>query len=305
MDDISGLYHEQVTLVLGSALDGLWARARATVGEEQYVRYEEDVFERWSTDVPKKHPVTGAIEVKYDAQGKPSVVYEHRAGDIKVEDGKQVVLHPAGSIMYQNGEPIVSSPRKVLRQVEFCLFDGAYYFVTNQTDLEYRDTVPNQIVEWVNITLAPTRKKLLEKTKLWFHPKSTVGLVNALVDDSLVMTIQAAQHLVVEYYVSENVYKNEVLKDEIRKSTRKTITTVFKEMQVARDNLQTTLKTVMGNDVMGVAIKNFGGPRNYSVITMADESSRLCIGKKLMPLPNGTFGVEDSIDVVFMKHASA
>ena len=212
--------------------------------------------------------------------------------------------HEEGSIIYQDGEPIIASPRSVLRQVELCLFDGVYFFVTNETDLNYRETVPNQIVEWVNITLAPIRKKLLEKTKLWFHPKSTVGLVEALVDDSLAMSLQAAQHLVVEYYVNDSVYKNEVLKEEMRKATRKSITADFKEMQVTRDNLQTALKNVMGNDIQAVAIKNFGGPRNFSVITMADESSRLCIGKKLISLPNGTYGVVDSIDVVFMKHAS-
>ncbi|MNE84897.1 hypothetical protein D3C80_1818410 [compost metagenome] len=110
--------------------------------------------------------------------------------------------------------------------------------------------------------------------------------------------------MVVEYYVSENVYKNEVLKEEIRKSTRKAITLDFKEMQVTHDGLQTTLKGVMGEDIMGVTIKLLGGQRNFSVITMKDESSRLCIGKKLVSLPNGTFGVEDSIDVIFMKHTS-
>ncbi|MNZ24872.1 hypothetical protein D3C78_420270 [compost metagenome] len=304
-DAIIGLYHEQVTLVLGSSLDGLWARARSTVGEEQYLRYEEPVYERWASDVPAKNE-TGSVVVDFDGQGKPYVVYEHRAGDIKLDEETErpIVLFEEGSIIYQNGEPIIKSPRSVLRQVELCLFDGAYYFVTNQTDLNYRDTVPNQIVEWVNITLAPIRKKLLEKTKLWFHPKSTVGLVEAIVDDSLVMSLQAAQHLVVEYYVSENVYKNEVLKEEIRKSTRKAITLDFKEMQVTHDGLQTTLKGVMGEDIMGVTIKLLGGQRNFSVITMKDESSRLCIGKKLVSLPNGTFGVEDSIDVIFMKHTS-
>ncbi|QTH80393.1 hypothetical protein PA10_00195 [Pseudomonas phage pPa_SNUABM_DT01] len=304
-DEISGLYHEQVTLVLGASLEGLWARARSTVGEEQYLRYEETVYELWTTNVPET-TATGGVLVEYDGQGKPHVVYKHKAGDIKYDEETElpIVLHEEGSIIYQDGEPIIASPRSVLRQVELCLFDGVYFFVTNETDLNYRETVPNQIVEWVNITLAPIRKKLLEKTKLWFHPKSTVGLVEALVDDSLAMSLQAAQHLVVEYYVNDSVYKNEVLKEEMRKATRKSITADFKEMQVTRDNLQTALKNVMGNDIQAVAIKNFGGPRNFSVITMADESSRLCIGKKLISLPNGTYGVVDSIDVVFMKHAS-
>lgn len=303
-NEIMGLYHEQVTLVLGSQLDGMWARARSTVGEEQYLRYEDDVYELYTSDVPEK-TATGAVKVAYDSNNKPYVVYKHRVGDVVINEdtGKPEILHAANSIIYQNGQPIVSSPRSVLRQVELCLFDGVYYFVTNTTDTAYRDTVPNQIVEWVNITLGPIRKKLLEKTNLWFHPKATVGYINAIVDDSLAVTMQAAQHLYVEYFVSETVDKDEALKEEIRKSTRKTLTTAFKELQVTRNGLETLLKNTMGDDVTGVAISGLGGYRNFNVITMANESSRLCIGKKMVTLPNATYGVADSIDIQFVRHS--
>ncbi|MOA65998.1 hypothetical protein D3C78_1926040 [compost metagenome] len=59
----------------------------------------------------------------------------------------------------------------------------------------------------------------------------------------------------------------------------------------------------MGGDVLGVTLKNLGGTRNYDVISMADESSRLCIAKKLVALPNATFGVEDSIEIDFYAHS--
>lgn len=302
VDAVTGLYHEQVTMTLGHVLNGLWARARSTVGEEQYLRYEEDVPMLHTTNVPARTG-TGAVEIVYDDNNKPSIVYEHRVGDVVMENGNRVYLHRAGDIILQNGAPIVASPRSVLRQVELCLFDGTYYFVTNQTDLNYRDSVPDQVVEWVNITLKPIRDKLLENTTLWFHPKATVGQIKAIVDDSLAVSLQAAQHLTVEYFVTSTVYRDEALKEEIRKTTRKTVTTAFKEMQVTRNGLETSLKTVMGNAVMGVTVANLGGARNYSVISMADESSRLCIGKRLVALPNATFGVEDSIEIIFSQHS--
>jgi hypothetical protein len=55
--------------------------------------------------------------------------------------------------------------------------------------------------------------------------------------------------------------------------------------------------------VTTVNITGLGGYKNYSVITMKDESSRLCIGKKMTTLPNATFGVADSIDIQFFKHS--
>lgn len=302
-DAVTGLYHEQVTLTLGQALDGLWARARSTVGEEQYLRYDEDVPQVYTTNVPLRDSETGAVRVEYGEDNKPYILYEHRVGDIVMEGDDIVYAHRWGDVILQNGEPVLASPRTVLRQVELCLFDGTYYFVTNDTDLNYRNSVPDQIVQWVNVTLKPLRHKLLEKTKLWFYPKATVGLINALVDGSMAVTLQAAQHLTVEFFVSANVYRDEALKDEIRKSTRKALTEAFKETQVTRNGLETTLKEIMGSDILGVTISNLGGARNFSVISMADESSRLCIGKKLAALPNGTFGVEDSITIEFVKHS--
>lgn len=302
-DAVTGLYHEQVTLTLGHVLDGLWARARSTVGEEQYLRYEADIPLTYTANVPARTE-TGAVMVTYDTDNKPSIVYEHKVGDVVMEGDNTVYLHRRGDIILSNGAPIVISPRAILRQVELCLFDGAYFFVTNETDLNYRESVPDQIVEWVNVTLAPVRRKLLENTDLWFHPKATVGLIKAMVDDSLEVSLQAAQHLTVEYFVSSTVYRNDALKEEIRKSTRRTLTSAFRNVQVTRNGLQSLLKDVMGDDVMGVSIDSLGGERNYNVITMVDESSRLCIGKKLVALPNATFGVEDSIEIVFSQHSA-
>ena len=295
-----GLYHEQVTIVLGDVLDGLWSQARSTVGAEQYMRYEEDVVARYTTDVPDK-TAQGGVKVAYDDNQKPYVVYKHRAGDVKVDEdtGEPEVLHAKGTIMYQNNEPIIASPRTVLRQVELCLFEGGYYFVTNQTDIDYVKTVPNQIVEWVNITLAPIRKRLLGETKLKFHPKSTVGLIKAIVDGKGEATIQAAQNLVVTYYVPKSVYKDLVLQEEMRKATRRVLTVAFKEMEVTRNGLEAVLKTTMSDDASAVSVYGLGGNNTTNIISMSDESSRLCIGKALATLPNATLGMKDSITVLF------
>lgn len=299
---VSGLYHEQLTVRLGHELTGLWARARSTVGEEQYLRYEDDVPLRYTTNIPARDPETGAVVIDYSS-GKPVLIYDHMAGDVVVEDGKTVYLHRRGDVIVQNGAPIVATPRAILRQVELVLFDGAYYFVTNGTDLAYRETVPEQVVEWVNITLKPIRDKLLENTTLWFHPKTTVGQVDAIVDGSLTVSMEAAQRLRIEYFVSPMVYRDEALKEEIRKSTRKTVAILFKEMQVTRNGISETLKETMGSDVIGVKVNNLGGERDFSVISMSNESARLCIGKKLVALPNATYGVEDAIDIVFSQHS--
>ncbi|MNP89086.1 hypothetical protein D3C85_14860 [compost metagenome] len=301
--DVVGLYHEQVTLKLGDSLNGLWARARSTVGEEQYLRYEDDIPRLHTANVPARDNETGAVVIERDANNKPQIIYINRVGDPVIENDKVIYLHRKGDVILQNGAPIVASPRSVQRQVELCLLDGVYYFINAQTDIAYRDTVPDQIVEWVNVTLKPIRNKLLENTKLWFHPKATVGLIKAIVDESVETNIQAGQHLDIKYYVTPTVLQNDALKDEIRRTTRKTITTAFKELQVTRNGLETKLKEVMGGDVLGVTLKNLGGTRNYDVISMADESSRLCIAKKLVALPNATFGVEDSIEIDFYAHS--
>lgn len=301
-DPVVGLYHEQITLTLGHELSGMWSRARPTIGEEQYLRYMEDVPKLHTSHVPAKNE-NGSVLLEYDAAGKPSVVYEYRAGDPVVIDGVVQYLHRAGDPVIENGSPVQMEPRRILRQVELVLFEGAYYFVTNPTDTDYRDSAPETIVEWVNHTLKPLREKLLETTKLWFHPKSTVGQINAIVDGALSVSMEASQRLRVEYFVDRTVMRDEVLKEEIRKATREEVARQFGEAQVTRDGLATSLKQLSSGDVVGVRVNNLGGLKDYSVVTMVNESSRLCIGKRLVALPNATLGVEDSIDIIFSRHS--
>lgn len=299
---VGGIYHEQLDITLGHELSGLWARARTTVGEEQYLRYTEDVPRLHTSNVPAKTE-TGAVQIEYDNDGKPQVVYAHRAGDPVMEDGNVVLLHRRGDPVLENGSPVLMNPRSVLRQIDFVLFEGSYYFVTSPTDLAYRDEAPLTIVRWVNETLKPIRDRLLENTKLWFHPKTTVGRIDAIADGGLKVNLDADQHILVEYYLDSKVYRDEELKEEIRKTTRATVSELFNDMQVTRDGIATALRDATLGNVLSVKVSRLGGEKNYSVITMTSESSRLCIGKRLVALPNTTLGVEDSIDIVFNKHS--
>lgn len=302
---VTGLYHEQVTLAMGDELSGLWARARSTIGEESYLRYEADVPRRYTDDKFAKDE-QGNIIMERDAEGNiTGIKYEHRVGDtVYLDDGSVDLLYRQGQIILQDGQPLVKSPRTVQRQVELCLFDGVYFFATAQTDVDYKDTVPEQIVTWVNTTLAPVRKKLLELTDMKFHPKATIGLINTVVDSGESRSLEAAQRLAVVYYVSDTVSRDEDLKTAMRKSTRTKITELFKNSLVTLDKMMEQLKTQMGDDIIGVKITGLGGAANFSVVSMVDDSARLCIAKKLVSLPNGTFSVEDDIDIDFKKHTS-
>lgn len=300
---ITGLYHEQVTLTLGYELSGLWARSRSTIGEESYLRYDEDIPKRYTSNEPARNP-DQSMQMEKDADGKWTIIYAHKAGDIMLnDDGSTKWLHRINDIVYQDNMPIVISPRSILRQVELCLFDGVYYFATAQTDAEYKRTVPLQIVEWVNTTLAPIRKKVLEQTLLKFHPKATIGRVQAIVDSSEIMSMEAAQAFEIVYFVTKKVFQDEALKAEIRRTTRRTLTGLLKGAQVTRDNLEADLKVLGGDDVIGVDLVGLGGTANYRVVTMADDTSRMVIGKKLVSLPNKTYSVEDNIDIQFKLHA--
>ena len=297
------LYHEQVTLTLGYELEGLWARARPTIGEETYLRYDADVVARYTDNVPSYNP-DRSMKMEKNAEGKWVVIYEHRAGDVKIgADGKPEVLHAKDSVVLQNGMPIVTEPRKITRQVELCLFDGVYYFATGQGDTDYKATVPMQIVNWVNTTLAPVRKVVIEQTLLQFHPKSTIGQVKVLVDSSEVLNIEAAQSLAIVYYVSKKVYDDLALQTAIRRATRRTITEELKPRQVTRDRIESALKKIGGEDVITLDFMGLGGSANHRVLTMMDDSGRLTIGKKLVALPNDTFSVEDNIDIRFELHS--
>lgn len=302
-----GLYQERIRLELGVNLDGLWTRARSVIGSETYKTYAEDVPELYQQDI-YQYDDNKQIVIEVDEQGGVTFVKQHSKGDpVLTADGEPVYLHRKGDpLLDENNRPIVLTDRATTRQVDMCLFDGIYRFATTAVDTAYFKTVPDLIATWVTKTLAPVKKKLHENTRLLFKPRSTVGLIQALIDDSTLKDIEAAQNLVVTFYVSKAVYNDEDVRKALTSSAIAQVALEFQNPVVTTFGLEEAIMQHVGSDALAVKVVGLGGSdADYQIISLANTTSRLCIDKALVAQADGTFAVVDGIKVAFKKHAVA
>lgn len=300
--DAKGFYEEALTLHLGDDLALLWNRHRIVSGTVEYMTYPEDVYETYT----KNQYVTddqGRPVLFYDDQNKPYFKILHAKGDYRLDvNGNRIVAHAAGTPIVEGGEPVVKNPRGVLLQAELLLVEGLYYFVTADRDVAAANSAADVLVNWLDNDIKPLNKRGLDQTTVYFKPLSTIGSVDAIVLASQSTRIQAAQALVVTYYVTGSVYGDSDLRRQLTEFTAPIVRETFDSAVVARDTLQTRLRQAMGSNVEGVAVKGLGGAADYDIITLADDDARLVVGKKPVVDSDGKITLVDDLTVLFIRH---
>ena len=221
----------------------------------------------------------------FDQLGDP--VYKARVGDVVLDN---------------DGNPVVENTRRMLRQTDLLTVDGLYYFVTESTAVSYMRSIASLITDWVATDIRDASEVLLEQSHLYFYPKVTYGYVNALVEENRQLRIRADQSLSVNLYVSGTVFRDTDLRVNLAVATRMAINDVLQRAVVTTDALIEAIDAKVGNDVIGIKVSGLGGTADFTAVTLLDDSARLSIGKRMIPYPDGTLGLEDAIDVNFLRH---
>jgi len=305
-DNTVGVYYETLRLHFGDELTGLWAMARSMIGLRKFLTYPADVFAFWDVDVYEKDPVT-KMPIIEEVDGVKRLKIQYAKGTQKINsDGQPIVLHEKGSaIMDEHGNPIMESERNVIRWWDIVLFDGVYRYASDVNDVSYRREVPKILVEWINDTLGPIRKATLDETEIFFQPRNTLKFVECLVEDSQRITLHTAQFLKLDIYVTKEVYADNDLRDAMEKAAIQKIVDGLDGVEIARDALEASVREVLGEDMISADLSGLGGEENnFNIITLLDETSRLCLAKSLTYQPDGSYAVVDGIEVNFRRHTS-
>jgi len=303
-DQSVGLYQEQLTLQLGQSLEGLWTRGRSMASSEEYMVHEQDVYETYLENVYLRNEAGGAVITVVD--GRPTFTLLHRAGDPVIDStGFPKVKFAKGTPIYDEyGNPVPKEPRKILYATDLFVIDGVYYFATSSSDIAYRDSIPNTIVEWLTEVLDNIDEATREETGILFQPVGTLGETEVLTDKNRKLTMDAGQSFNVVLYVSKAVYRDFELRALMTDTVNKTLARLLDNRMLAIDSIISTLKAALGDDVLALILTGLGGEINHDVITMVDESARLCIRKKLMATGDRQLQVVDDLKVDFAIHQS-
>ena len=143
---------------------------------------------------------------------------------------------------------------------------------------------------------------LLERSELYFYPKSTIGTLDVYVGAGQLVSVPAAQSFVVEYYMTSERYDNTAVRDAIQVTTARVLATALDATRIAVSDIIAALRTALGDDVLSVHVTGFVNDL-YPAITLKDQSMRPSIGKQLVSLSNLTLAVQDAIAITYVRHS--
>lgn len=299
------IIQEELNFVLGYSLDRLWTNGRSVVGSEGYLTYETDVPALYEATQYRRDPVTGSYVIRM-VDGQPDFEILHNIGDPVLVNGEPQYAHRKGDLVLDsNGQPIVASPRKVVRQVDLFLVDGLYYFADDETTLTYTRSIPNTVVGWLENDIAMASKKMLELTDLYFYPQRTTGYVDALVLEGFEIRLEVEQALHIELYMTKSGYEDLPLRASIETSILEILADEFKRDTVRCIDIENRIIASAKDQVITAMVSGLGGASNYRVVTLIDQSARFGIRKKLQALADGTYSVVDDVTISFLRHTNA
>lgn len=299
---IAGITHEKLSIKFGEALDTLWARSRSVISSVPYMTYTVDVPWTYAEDVYQKN-LDGSIVTIVD--GLPVYTKLHSKGDIVYEDDGVTPSYRyrvGDPILDNDGNPVPASTRGMTRQLDMLFIEGAYWFATEGSTVSYRNMITKLLVGWLVEDLEGVQSTLLEQTRLYFYPKSTMGGIDVMILDGLVTTIEAGQSFTLTLSVSEAVDKNDALKAKLERTAIQTLAAGLKDEMVAHSVLVDNLQDILGSDIKGLTLSMLGDSQNISVATVMDPATRLGIRKRLAALPDDTLTVQDDVTIQWIRH---
>lgn len=334
-DLIVGVSHEQITIKFGEYLEHLWARCRSVVGEEEYARYSANVPATYPTDIYLVDELTGNIIIGYNTLTEEITTTKlHSAGDVILnEDGQtafdawlvsnpgqpqavwwatlsptqqtnySTFAHLAGEVILDGlGQPtVIGGARGMVRHVDMFFLDGKYYFATDEATVEYRDDCIETLMTWITDDMESISSGLINRTELFFYPKSSVGKLVVMVGAEEKATIDAEQAFSVVYYLTNDAYQNLDLRKSLEKSTGQTLVQALSQKTISSSDIVAKVKAIVGNDVISFEVRGLAGDA-YSTISMLDNSMRPSLAKRVVALSNKTLAVQDAVSIEFKRY---
>lgn len=299
-----GINHEVLDIEFGKTLKNLWRRSRSVVSSSPYRTHAVDVPLVYEEDLYFTDPSTGSkIKVNSETGGLEFNIIKQKGEPVIDSNNRVVYKHRAGDVLLDElGNPIPENPSNIVRQLDLFFVDGNYLLANDTSSETYRKQMVDSVVNWVVNELGGLNNRTLEQTSIYFYPKTNLGSIKVLVDQSQVTNIDANQTFSVQIYVNKLVFDNLELRKYLTNSTIKTLDSLMGEKVISNSKIISRLKDVYGDDVISVAVQGLGGKTVAETITILNDGDKCSIGKKLQALPNDTRIVIEDININFIEH---
>jgi hypothetical protein len=301
LDDVVGVTYEQFTLVFGEELTKLFMRSRATIVPPAYQTYAEDVYQRYEKDVYERDENGLFVYTVDENTNKPVFNKLHSAGDIILDENEQPILkHAKGDVIVDSdGNPVIREEERLIWEFTPLLLDAKYYFATATGAVEYRESVPEVVIDSLSRDIVPMADKVMARTDLVFQPTASTGVVRVNMDSDVDVLMDTALRFKVTYVLVPAAYTDSAIRSRLSASTRDVIIETVSQPVFSKSELIRRLKENGGEYVVDVSINDV--LNGYNVGVLLPENTNFSVFSELVPLSNGRLDVQDAIDVTFIR----
>lgn len=300
-DNSVTITQENIDLTFGYSLKNLWTRSRSLPADIVYEKYTADIPLLYDQVVYDTDPTTNSI---FSVVGG-EIVYNilHNIGDpVLNDDDEPVYKHRVGDVVLDNGVPVISHQNSVNKEIDMLFVDGKYYFLNDDIYSKYKKELTSVLTSWIIDDIFEIQKILLEQTKIFFHPKSTLNVVKAFIDKETEVFIPSEQSFNVEFYVNDKVFKDSELRTKMSEGAIKILDKHMDDTQsVNITNILSELKEYYGDTIVGINISGLGGSSNYTICNLANEHNRLCLKKKVIQQQDNTLHIVEDVTFNFVN----
>lgn len=292
--------YETLQITFGTYLKNLWTATRSLATGQEYERYDADVVQFYTEDVYQvfangstievtpeginRYKLHSAGDVMRDAEG--NVIYKFRKGDVKLD---------------ADNNPIVISDLKSSKELSIFFVDARQYFANDPVYKKYTVELVKLIEAWVLSDLGEIQKVLLDQTRIFFHPKVSLGHVTINVENDRQTYVESQQSFDVDLWVTPGIHGDAVIKKTMSDEVVRILNEMLEQTEISITDTTRRVKEAFGDMVKAVEIKGFGGDLNYRYATVSTNTDRLCLKKKLVTQADGTYIVQEAVTVNFLK----
>lgn len=294
--------HETIQLEFGSYLSNLWSRTRSLVSGKEYKRHQDNVYKVYDEDIYDSDPITGSI-FTVGEDGELEYLLLHAKGDTVLDEhGEPEVLYPKGSTMLDEyGKPIVSEVFYLAKELDLLMVDGKNYFVDDLASALYRDEITTTLDHWITSEIKAIQSNLIEQTKIYFYPKTTLGKVKIYLEDNLEDYLESEQSLVLDLYVKPLIYNDMDVRANIEEQCTEVLDEHISGMVVNTTSIIKELSKLLDGTVETLDLYGLGGQKDYRILHLAAEHNRLCLKKRLELQQDNTIIVREDIKFNFHR----
>jgi len=297
-----GIAQQKLDIVFGTDLSSqLYNITNAVWSNDTYMTYPETVYLTYPEDVYATNVQGGLI---YTTNPFALTKLHSKGDQILDTNNNPIVQYAAGSVKLDaNGAPVVTTPRQLNYYVSSMMFDLRLFYSQNATDVAFVNGLTGQMSAYFE-TLSSLQQNLLEQTKLYYIPNSTMGSATFGVGNNITRNLNLGFSFSFTVYVSQATLDNVTLKAAIVADIVTLTHTEMTGSTISLSNLTETILMQLSDSVYSVDVNGIDGTQSLQTVFVPSGTTAPIVAQKLVyDLNAGTLSLQPDITVNFMLAA--